>query len=36
MACGGDDFQKKIQILEKKVFILFYFIYFLYVITAAP
>ena len=29
-------FIKKIQILEKKIFILLYFIWFSYVITAAP
>ena len=31
MACGGDDFHKKFQILEKKIFffILFYFLEFL-------
>ena len=28
MACGGMIFIKKFQILEKKFFILFYFIYF--------
>ena len=31
----GDDFHKKLQILEKKIFILFYFIQFFYAITAA-
>ena len=34
--CGGDDFHKKFQILEENMFILFYFMQFFSVITAAP
>ena len=36
MACGGMIFIKKCQILEKKIFVLFYFISFFNVNTAAP